>query len=769
MAHTNYPNETSRGHVSGESLFVDDIPRQPDEVIVDFFWSPVAHGRIRTIELEAARRVHGVVALFTHADLSHNRLGNIIEDEPLLAESELSFIGQPIVVIAAENREAIAEAKQRIAIDIEELAPVLSIVDAEAKGEFIGVPRTIQRGDAETAIAKAPHVLEGVFESGGQDQFYLESQAAIAWPGEHGTLTVQSSTQNPTEAQDVIARCLGIPQGDVVVTIKRMGGGFGGKECQATHPATMAALAARRTGRPARIAYSKDDDMVATGHRHPFRNRYRIGFDHEGRILGVTVDLFSDGGAFADLSPAVMARAMCHIDNAYYLPDVRITGRICRTNNAPNTAMRGFGGPQGAATIECALQEIAAILGKDAFDVRRVNCYGNAPRDVTPYGQKLENNTLPRLFDELVEKCDYRKRVESVRRINGESKTTLAGIAMTAVKFGISFNTTFLNQASALLNVYLDGSVQVSTGATEMGQGVNDKIAMVVGTELGIDASSVRMMITSTEKNANTSATAASSASDLNGSAAAIAAKKIRARMVPVAQGLLKSGSGEIVFRDGRVFRADHPERSIGFAEVARAAHRLRIDLGERGFYATPLIQWDHERYQGRPFLYFTNACAVSEVRIDRFTGMTQVVRTDILMDIGRPMIPGIDRGQITGGFVQGLGWCTTEELRYGPKGELLTHSPTTYKIPNIGDLPPVFNVAWIENDTNTVNLRGSKAVGEPPLLTAISVWCAIKHALGFVAKDGVAKPKLPATCEEILLRIEEYERAGRRATAGVA
>ncbi|MHB0970304.1 MAG: xanthine dehydrogenase molybdopterin binding subunit [Thermoanaerobaculia bacterium] len=769
MANTNYPTETARGHVSGESIFVDDVPRQPNELLVDFFWSPVARGRIRSLDLDAARQVRGVAALFTHADLSHNRLGNIIEDEPLLAETELSFIGQPIVVIAAETRDAIEEAKKRIVIDIEELTPVLTIEEAEAQGEFIGVPRTIQRGDAEAAIARAPQVLEGIFENGGQDQFYLESQAAIAWPGEHGTVTILSSTQNPTEGQDVIARSLGISQGDVVVTTKRMGGGFGGKECQATHPATMAALTAQRTGRPARIIYSKDEDMVVTGHRHPFRNRYRVGFDDEGRILGITVDLFSDGGAFADLSPAVMARAMCHIDNAYYLPDVRITGRVCRTNNSPNTAMRGFGGPQGVATIECALQEIAAILGKDAYDVRRANCYGDAPRDVTPYGQKVENNMLPRLFDQLVEQSSYRDRVEHIRRFNAESKTTLAGIAITAVKFGISFNTTFLNQASALLNVYLDGSVQVSTGATEMGQGVNDKIAMVVATELGIDPSSVRVMVTSTEKNANTSATAASSASDLNGSAAAIAAKKIRERLMPVAQGLLKNGTGVIVFENGRVFRADHPEHSIAFAEVARAAHRLRIDLGERGFYATPLIQWDPERGQGRPFLYFTNACAVSEVRIDRFTGMTQVVRTDILMDIGRPMIPGIDRGQITGGFVQGLGWCTTEELRYGANGELLTHSPTTYKIPNIGDLPPMFNVEWIVNETNTVNLRGSKAVGEPPLLTAISVWCAIKHALGFVAKDGIAKPKLPATCEEILLRIEEYERAARATTAGVA
>ncbi|MFZ2490595.1 MAG: molybdopterin cofactor-binding domain-containing protein, partial [Thermoanaerobaculia bacterium] len=539
------PHDSARGHVTGRSLFIDDIPPAADELLVGFFWSPVAHGLIRSLDLNAARAVPGVAGLFTHEDLAANRFGAIIADEPLLAESEVTFIGQPIVVIAAESQAALDEARRRIAIDIEPLPLVLTIEAAIEAQQFIGAPREIRRGSPEEVLATSPHVVEGTFECGAQDQFYLESQAAIVWPGEDGTLTVHSSTQNPSEGQEVIAHLLGLRHSDVVVVNKRMGGAFGGKECQATHPAAMAALVAHRLRRPARIVYDKDTDMVVTGHRHPFRNRYRVGFDGEGRITAAVFELYSDGGAYADLSPAILARAMCHIDNAYYLPHVAINGRICRTNSAPNTAFRGFGGPQGAATIECALEEIAAILGRDAFDVRRVNCYGVAPWNVTPYGQTVENELLPQMFDQLLETSDYRARLETVKQVNATSPTTLAGIAMTAVKFGISFNTTFLNQANALVNVYLDGSVQVSTGATEMGQGVNTKIAMVVAEELGVDLAAVRVMITSTEKNNNTSATAASSASDLNGSAAMIAARKIRERMIPVAAGLLESRAPE--------------------------------------------------------------------------------------------------------------------------------------------------------------------------------------------------------------------------------
>lgn len=762
----NIPHDSARGHVTGESVYVDDIPPAHGELFVEFVWSPVAHGRLRSIDCQAAERLVGVAGLFTWKDLVLNRFGPIIDDELLLAEEELTFIGQPIVVIAAESREIARQARQLVHLDVEELEPVLTIQQAIDRKQFIGRPRSIRRGDAMRALESAPHVLEGVFRCGGQDHFYLESQAALAWPGESDTLRVESSTQNPTELQEVIAHVLGLRMNQVVIDTRRMGGAFGGKECQATHPAAMAALVAHKTKRPARIAYTKDDDMIVTGKRHPFENHYRVGFDGEGRILALKVDLYSDGGAFADLSTAVMGRAMTHSDNAYWVPDIEINGHVCRTNNAPNTAFRGFGGPQGVATMENIMEEVATFLHKDAAKIRGLNCYGVDERNVTPYGQIVHHNMLPAMYAELKETADYDQRLEAVLQFNGQSRTKLKGISMTAVKFGIAFNTKFLNQANALVNIYGDGTVQVSTGATEMGQGVNTKVQQVVADELGIPTSLVRVMTTSTEKNNNTSATAASSSSDLNGSAAADACRKIRARLTECAAGELarlqpdlEPSPSTVVFEDGLVWDDRRPEQKLTFHQIVHAAYLQRRSLGEKGFFATQGLDWDADKGSGTPFRYFTTGWAVSEVEIDRFTGMMRVVRSDLLMDIGRSMNPGIDRGQITGGFVQGMGWCTTEDLRYDGKGNLLTHSPTTYKIPNIQDLPAEFHADWIDNPTNTVNLRGSKAVGEPPLLLGISVWTAVKHALSFVTNGEIPKLDLPATNEEIVMRLAAAER----------
>jgi xanthine dehydrogenase large subunit len=730
------PHDSARGHVTGESLYVDDLPSLPGELLVDFVWSPYAHARVRSIELP--EHIPGVAGLYTYRDLHHNLLGPILQDEPLLAEDVCTFRGQPIIVIAAENHAAVLAAKAAIRIEFEELTPILTIDDAIAAESFIGPTRTIIRGDADAALASAEHVLEGIFVNAGQDHFYLESQAALVYPGEFGALTVHSSTQHPTEVQEVIAHLLGLNMSEVVVTTKRMGGAFGGKEAQATHPAAMASLVAQKLKRPARIVYDKDLDMHATGKRHPFENRYRAGFNRAGEIVALKVDLYSDGGAYADLSPAVMARAMTHVDNAYWIPDIEIRGTVCRTNMPPNTAFRGFGGPQGVATIENIIEEIAATLKKDALEIRRANCYGVDTRNVTPYQQTLEHNTLPRLFAELPEKCDYAARMQQVREFNAASSTHLKGMSLTAVKFGISFNTKFLNQANALVNVYLDGSVQVSTGATEMGQGVNTKIRQLVADELRVPIERVHVMPTSTEKNNNTSATAASSGADLNGKAAVDACRRIRARLDEV----------------------EKNHAALTWEELVRKAYMERLSLGERGFYATERIDWDWTSGQRHPFLYFTTATACSEVLIDRFTGELKVLRTDILMDIGRPINPGVDRGQCVGAFVQGMGWVTTEELRYTDKGELLAHSPTTYKIPNINDLPEQFSLEWIDHE-NPVNIRGSKAVGEPPLLTAISIWCAVKHALSFVSNGDVPKLRLPATNEEILMRLTQYVKRG--------
>jgi len=736
----NLPHDSARGHVSGESIYIDDIPPARGELIVDFFFSPVAYGRIKSLDLEAARAVPGVFALYTYRDLHHNKFGAIIQDELLLAEDEVTFIGHPIVIIAAENRDAIREAKKAIVIDIEPLEPVFTIDEAKRRRDFIGPVRHIRRGDVDAAFASAEHILEGTWINGGQDHFYLESQAAIAYPGEFDQLIVHSSTQNPSEVQDVIAHLLGLPINKVVVLTKRMGGGFGGKECQATHPAAMAALVALKTKRQARIVYNKDDDMRVTGGRHPFQNDYKVAFRGDGTITALRAGIYSDGGAYADLSTAVLARAMTHIDNAYFIANADITGTVCRTNTPPNTAFRGFGGPQGAITIENILEEIAVYLDIDAFDVRRRNLYGIDDRNTTPYRQVVRNNVLPRLFDDIEKRSDYRARVANVAAFNAKSVTHLRGLSCTGVKFGISFNTKFLNQANALVNIYMDGSVQVSTGATEMGQGVNTKIKQLVAEEFGIDPELVIVMITSTEKNNNTSATAASSAADMNGSAAVDACTQIKARMSEVAQGHFNRAFEE-----------------VPWPELVRKCYLESMPFGERGFYSTKGIDWDADSGVGSPFLYFTQGAAVSEVEIDRFTGAMRIVRTDLLMDIGKSINPGIDRGQITGAFVQGTGWLTNEELRFAPNGELLSHSPTTYKIPNIGDLPEVFNVDTIVNEENTVNIRGSKAVGEPPLLLGISVFMAVKNALRFVSGGEIPKINAPATGEEILMRLTEY------------
>ncbi|MBI5172272.1 MAG: xanthine dehydrogenase molybdopterin binding subunit [Candidatus Melainabacteria bacterium] len=756
-------HDSAIGHVSGQSIYIDDMPRQHNELLVDYFGSPLPRGRIKSLDLEAARAVSGVVALFTYKDLHHNKFGPILQDEVLLVEDIAEFIGQPIVVIAAENHAAIKACKAAIKLEMEALDPLLNIDDAIKAGAYIDREYMIERGDVEAAMAECSHVIEGRLYMAGADHFYLESQACLVYPGEYGQLVVHSSTQAPSEVQHVVAHLLGLSISQVVCIVKRMGGGFGGKECQATHPAVMAALVALRTGRPARLVMNKDDDMMYTGKRHPFQNDYKVGFDDSGRVQALSARLYADGGAYNDLSTAVLGRALTHIDNAYFLPNVKVLGRIAKTNFPPNTAFRGFGGPQGVLTIECIMEEIAAYLKKDPFSVRRANCYGIEERNTTHYGQLLEKNTLPELFDKLRLSADYDKRMAAVKSFNESSQTHLKGLSLTAVKFGISFTNKFLNQANALVNVYLDGSIQVSTGATEMGQGVNTNIKIIVADEFAIDPHQVIVMATSTEKNNNTSATAASSATDLNGSAAQIACRAIKGRLQKVAADYFatqETGVGaypeRIVFAGGEVFDERKPHRRLTFKEIVNMAYRERVSLGERGHYATPSISFDWSVGKGTPFLYYTNGVAVSEVCIDRFTGALKVERVDILMDIGKSINEGLNRGQIAGAFAQGLGWLTMEDLRYAPNGALLSHSPTTYKIPGIYDLPSDFKIDLLENE-NTVNVRGSKAVGEPPLLLGISVWTAVKHALSFVSGDAIPVLNTPASGEEILERLTAY------------
>jgi len=766
------PHDSAAGHVTGESLFIDDIAPSHGELLVDVFGSPVAHGTIRSMDLTEAAKVPGVVALFTAKDVpGRNRFGPVLQDETLLAVDECVYIGHPIVLIAATSRRAITIARQRINIVMDELPTILSIEAAIEAKSFIGPKRSINRGDVDAAMTASPRKLSGSMGVGGQEHFYLESQAAIVHPGEGGTFTVQSSTQHPTEVQALVAEVLGVSFNAVTVVTKRMGGGFGGKETQAAQPAMYAAIVAHHTKRAARVVYGRDDDMAVTGKRHPYLSYWDVGFDEQGRILSLVIDYFSDGGSSTDLSLAVMERTMLHTDNAYYLPSARITGQVCKTNLPSNTAFRGFGGPQGVANIENIMEAIAGELGLDALDVRRVNVYGVNDRNVTPYGQLVKNNTLHGLFDTLERTSDYRARRAEIDGFNAVSRTHVRGLSMTAVKFGISFTKQHLNQGNALVNIYTDGTVLVTTGGTEMGQGVNTRVRQIVADELGVSYDTVRIGATDTSKNNNTSPTAASSGTDLNGAAAVDACSKLRSRLGVFAAKLLSDGDSglfaspdNVVFRDGRIWDDRRADVSFAFREIVQQAYLARVNLGERGFYATPGVDYNRETGKGTPFLYYTNGTCAAEVLIDRLTGETKVTRVDLLMDIGMPINPGLDRGQVVGGFIQGMGWVTTEELKYNVKGTLLSHSPTTYKIPNISDLPDVFNVDMYPNPDNVVSIKRSKAVGEPPLLLGIAVWTAVKDAMRYISKDAFTTLHLPATGEEVLMRMTPA-RAAQAAT----
>ncbi len=768
------PHDAALGHVTGQAPYVDDLRPLAGELHVGFVGSPVAAGTLNGVDTSAALAVPGVVGCFTAADVpGHNMFGIVAADEPFLADGELLYLAQPVAVIGAETPAALAAARKAVKVDYRAGEPLLDLAESIRRRKFIGPRRRIARGDVDAHLAAAPHRLCGVFTSGPQEQFYLESQAAIAYPGEQGQMVVHSSTQNPTEIQVLVADMLGLGQHEVVCVCKRMGGAFGGKDSQAAIPAMMAALVAHHTGRPARVIYNKDDDMRVTGKRHAYRSEWDVGFDDEGRIEALRVAFHSNGGVSTDLSLAVMERSLLHADNCYFLPHVDLTGQVCFTNLPSNTAFRGFGGPQAMAVTENILEAIAQKLGIDGFDVRMRNLYGvgspspspsperggEAPaRNVTPYGQVFEKNHLPEIYATLAAKSQYRKRRETVTNFNAASRTELRGLAMTGVKFGISFTTSFLNQGNALLNLYTDGTVQVSTGATEMGQGVNVKIRQLVADEFGLDPGRVVLMPTSTEKNNNTSPTAASAGTDLNGAAAVNACRTLKRRLRQFAAGRLadaEAGLGpsasHVQFRDAHVIDSRRPEVRLPFGQVCAEARRARVDLGARGFYATPGVDFNRETGQGTPFFYYTQGAAVAEVLVDRFTGELRVPRVDLLIDIGRSINPGVDRGQIVGGFIQGMGWVTTEALVYDASGDLLSHSPTTYKIPAITDVPEVFNVATFDNNDNVRNVYRSKAVGEPPLMLSIAVWAAVKNALSYVGPSAAGELQLPATGEEIL------------------
>jgi len=746
-------------HVAGEAIYVDDIPEPRGCLHAFILQSPHAHARIRRIDTSACAGP-GVHAVLTAADIpGRNEVAPVFDGDPVFAEDAVHYAGQSVLAVAAESIALARAAAQRAIVEYEPLPAILDVDAAVAAEAYVGAPYAMRCGDAEAALREASHRLEGQFDIGGQDHFYLEGQIALAVPQEAGGMLCYSSTQHPTEVQHLIARVLDRPDNAVVCEVRRMGGGFGGKESQASLIACVAALLANAIRRPVKLRLDRDDDMTLTGKRHDFRTRYRIGFDDDGRIQGVAMDLRARCGMSADLSNAVVDRALFHADNAYYLGHADIQSYRCKTHTVSNTAFRGFGGPQGVLSIEYAIDSVARSLGKDPLDVRLANLYDpiGAPggRNRTHYGMTVEDNILHELLPELARRCDYRARRAAIRDFNAQSPVLKKGLALTPVKFGIAFTLTQLNQAGALVHVYTDGSVQLNHGGTEMGQGLHTKVSQVVAQAFGIDLARVRITATHTGKVPNTSATAASSGTDLNGMAALDAARKIKHRLIAFAAEHFGQPEAAVAFAGNRVrIGASH---DLGFAELVKLAHAHRIPLSATGFFKTPKIAWDRAAGRGRPFLYFAYGAAASEVLIDTLTGEHTVLRADILHDVGRSLNPAIDIGQIEGGYVQGLGWLTTEELVWDAQGRLRTHAPSTYKIPTGRDMPREFHVELYGQENPEQTVHRSKAVGEPPLMLAISAFLALRDAVAACSDSPNALPQLdaPATPERMLMAIE--------------
>jgi xanthine dehydrogenase large subunit len=771
-----HPHESAHLHVSGAAPYTDDLPELAGTLHAALGLSPVAHGVLRGIDLARLRAQPGVVAVLTARDIpGTNDCGALLHDEPILAgepaaESEpdtlLRWRGQPVFAVIARTRTQARQAAALAAqvLQIEPREPVLTAAAAHAQGQYVLPPMHLQRGDAAGAMATAPQRMALQFSLGGQEQFYLEGQISVAAPTENAGMKVLCSTQHPSEMQHLVAHALGRPAHAVQVECRRMGGGFGGKESQSGLFACVAAVAAARLGVPVKLRVDRDDDFLITGRRHGFDFALELGFDNEGRVLAAQAELLANAGHAADLSGPVMTRALCHFDNAYWLPHVALHGYAARTNTQSNTAFRGFGGPQGAFAIEVALDSIARRMGHDALDVRRRNFYGLGTNHVTPYGQTVDDNLIHDLVAELETSSRYRERRAETAAFNASSPVLKKGLALTPLKFGISFNVVHLNQAGALVHVYTDGSVLVNHGGTEMGQGLNTKVAQVVAHELGLPLAAVRCTATDTSKVANTSATAASTGSDLNGKAAQHAAQQIRARLAAFAAQRWACAVDEVLFADGHVVA---PGQRLAFADLVQAAYLARVQLWSDGFYATPGLQWDKTTLQGQPFYYFAWGAACSEVLVDTLTGEHRLLRADVLHDVGRSLNPAIDIGQIEGAFIQGMGWLTMEELVWHPAdgspkaGLLMTHAPSTYKIPTANDCPAVLNVRLFDRPNAADSIHRSKAVGEPPLLLPFSVFFAIRDAISAAGGHRTDPPlNAPATPEAVLQALNAVQSA---------
>jgi len=758
-------HDSAAKHVSGAAVYIDDMPELPGTLHAAIVKSARPHARIVKIDPAAALAMPGVAGFVSAADIpGANDIAPILSGEPCLAEGVVEYHGQPLGAVAAETFEQARDAAKAVAVAYEDLEPVLSIETALKAKSFVSAPQEMKSGDCAGNLARAKNRLKGRITCGGQDHFYLEGQIALAVPQEDRDMQVFSSTQHPSEVQHGVAHLLGLNSSDVTVEVRRMGGGFGGKESHPTIIAGIAALLADRLRRPVKLRLSRDDDMIVTGKRHDFIIDYDVGFDDDGVIAALDMTFAARAGNVADLSPPVVTRALCHADNCYYIPHAHFRGYACKTNTVSNTAFRGFGGPQGMVGIEGVMDAIAGAIGARPETVRRRNFYGIGSRDRTPYGQKVEDNIIPALVDQVEKDARLAERRAEIDAYNRKSAVIKKGIAMMPVKFGISFNLPALNQAGALVHLYTDGSIHLNHGGTEMGQGLFVKVAQVVAQIFGVGLDRVKISATRTDKVPNTSATAASTGSDVNGMAAQEAAMTIRNRLVAFLAQEYAVPESSVSFADGMV-RVGQNDLSLG--DVAQMAWRSRISLSATGYYRTPKIHWNPKTMQGRPFYYFAYGACVSEVALDTLTGESRVLRTDIVHDVGASLNPAVDKGQIEGGFVQGMGWMTMEELWWDESGTLRTHAPSTYKIPGSRDVPPVFNVHILQNSPNRERtVYRSKAVGEPPLMLALSVWLALRDAVGSLAGHRLpVNLDPPATAEAVLDAVEDLmRRAAKRA-----
>ncbi|MCF8379563.1 MAG: xanthine dehydrogenase molybdopterin binding subunit [Bacteroidales bacterium] len=755
------PHDSAHKHVTGESVYINDIDPGTNLLHGHIVYSKYAHAKIIAVDYKKALELEGVVKILSYKDIpGDNQMGPVFHDEPCLAVNEVNFIGQAILLIAAKTKEICREAEKLVNIEYKELEAILDLDTAFNKDSRLHPSRKIECGNITEGFVNSDHILEGTLETGGQEHWYLETQSALAVPGEDQEIKVYSSTQHPSETQAIVAEVLGKFRNEVEVEVRRMGGAFGGKETQANHVAAWAALLANAAGQAVKIHLTRDEDQIMTGKRHRAKNFYKVGFNHTGQLNALKVDLHLDAGSSSDLTMAILERALFHIDNAYYIPNLRVVGHTWKTNLPSNTAFRGFGGPQGMAVIENIMDRIARFLKKDPFEIRLKNFYQNEINNITHYKQKIENNRLELLEKQILKSSEYLARRKQLKLFNNSNKYLKRGIALSPVKFGISFTTAFLNQAGALVNIYRDGTILVNHGGTEMGQGLNSKIIHVASSELGLNPVSIKINATNTSKVPNTSATAASSGSDLNGMAVKNAIDKLKLRLEVIIKGIFKNpqlNSNDIIYKNGKVFDRNNPDTSITFPELIEKAYLERTSLSATGYYKTPEIHYDREKGEGKPFHYFAFGMAVSEVEVDTLTGYVKLLRTDILHDVGRSLNEGIDMGQIEGGFIQGVGWVTTEDLKYDQNGNLLNHSPDTYKIPTIQDIPKDFRIDLLKNVPNPNTIKQSKAVGEPPFMLALSVWLAIKDAISAVG-DHQFEPEfsLPATNEVILESIEK-------------